>query len=242
MHSHFSKLRSFRFSFIAIAAALLSMSALAEETPLCVGNVCLAMTVDELARIDLVGIRDIQRNKSLGFTGAVRFSPNEEDVAINYGGYGLDANKKKIHFTYGYLDKNSLINFSEIKTICKMSSFSTVMRSVTKASDGLPIFIDLSPVIENDRSFLKVTYIRRIFPENLSDPVLLDLVNDIKKRYGAASAWRGEKKPYATIGNSEFSFGGPPRKQLVLSSNVIDLDIGKRLMEQHGCSSKPRLD
>jgi hypothetical protein len=202
-----------------VAAAPQPVSA-APDRKLCLAGACLGMTVAEAALLNLQpsGIGQFRLNGKLD------------------GAYGLDRAGNRIGYSdMGDFDSKSLKQFAAtVATVCRFSFASASM----KASDGQRIRLVFRPAIRDGKGVVVLTEINRQLPPNMSSSELQRFSDTARQQFGDAFSADSRAivmRPTAEI-HRDIGLGTSLKLSLPIEN------VSARLLEQPGCSDKPRLD
>lgn len=205
----------------ATAAAIAPQPAsAAPDRKLCLAGACLGMTPAEAATLNLQpsGIAQFKLNGKLD------------------GAYGLDRAGNRIGYSdMGDFDSKSLKQFATtVATICRFSFASASM----KASDGQRIRLVFRPALRDGKGVVVLTEINRQLPPNMSSSELQRFTDTARQQFG--DAFSAESRVIVTRPTAEIHRDIGLGTSLKLSLPIEN--VNARLLEQPGCSDKPRLD
>ncbi|MYN29610.1 hypothetical protein [Duganella levis] len=203
----------------ATAAAPQPASA-APDRKLCLAGACLGMTTAEAATLNLQP------------SGIAQFKLNGKPD----GAYGLDRSGNRIGYSdMGDFDSKSLKQFATtVATVCRFSFASASM----KASDGQRIRLVFRPAIRDGKGVVVLTEINRQLPPNMSSSELQRFTDTARQQFG--DAFSAESRVIVTRPTAEIHRDVGLGTSLKLSLPIEN--VNARLLEQPGCSDKPRLD
>lgn len=201
-----------------------SSSRQVDGAKLCLGKACLGMSVDEVAKLDLEP------------AGTFKFSIYKGTDKGLKDAFGLDVTGQRVWFSsIGDFDKKTISQFSErVKTVCAVKFLTAYL----KASDGQRITLLLRPTIANGKGRLVVSEISRKLPPNMSASEMKSFENQVREKYGdvfVSTYSLQVKKPSVRI---QHDFATGTALNLLLPTE----DVFNQLLEQPGCTDKPRLD
>lgn len=204
-------------SAIVCAGAL---AAPANDAMPCAEQICLGMTIDELAKFSLVPAR----------LGRLSFGGNR-GLAL-----GLDIRGQPIWFSVSELDRSAIVQLqNKVKVIC---SASPIFAS-TRTSDGLIVHMTLRPQLIAGRGQLVVSEIQRTLPATVNTAERKAYEDQAREKYGDRYISVGRGLPDKPSAKIESDFDGV---SLNLSMPLHFYDANRQLMDQPGCSETPRLD
>lgn len=213
---------------VAVAAIAISLCARGQtsEKPLpCIGQVCLGMTLDEVAKLDLVPGSDLEFNSA--FQNAV----------------GIDSAGTYIKFVVSVIDRPAIEQIQKkLRTIC---SIHAPWRAYTKASDGRRIELALYPRMVNGRTQVAVVWILRAIPEIKTAAQRKEYDDQLREKYGDLyhphPHIRGPDLESAQVRIERGSVSSATGEH-VIALRLPSWMNKEQLMGQLGCTEKLKLD
>lgn len=214
---------------VTIVAALICTGARSETSNSslpCVGQICLGMTIDEVAKLNLEPANILRLSFDSKFANQV----------------GIDTAGKRIRFSGSSLDRPIITQLQKkIKVICSSQPWS----ATTKAIDGRRIRLVLYPHLVEGKSKLIVVGIERAIPAVVTaaqqkeyDLQLRDKYGDLYIPFSGTFSWPDDKPSVQVV--SHFSEGNVLK--LSMPRNIYGPENREELMGQPGCSEKLTLD
>jgi len=194
-----------------------ALAAPANDSMPCVEQICLGMTIDELAKFALVPAR----------LGRLSFGGNR-GLAL-----GLDIHGQPIWFSVSELDRPAIALLqNKVKVICSASPIS----ASTRTSDGLIVHMTLRPQFIAGKGQLIVSEIQRMLPATVNTAERKAYEDQAREKYGDRYISVGRGLPDKPSVKIESDFDGVSLK---LSMPLHFYDANSQLMGQPGCSETP---
>ena len=206
-------------SFICISFLVGAVPALAAPS-MCIAEACLGMTVQDSAKLPLL---EVPSHLKMAFK------------SDSLQGHGLDNQGRRVWIGIGNFERRSIQEYVQrVHTTCAVEHKTAWLQS----SDGNKIFVRFTPAMVQGRGTLVVTQITRVLGPSLSDAQYAALMDQARKRYGAAFSEQPVR--VATRPTAWLDFGFSHGRVLELAMPVVDQK--QAMLSQPGCGTPPSLD